>query len=55
MIVFVALDGAEGSPVDVPTWTPEAEADRRLAEYARKVMALGKGIEDTIEQARGGR
>jgi acyl-CoA hydrolase len=55
MIVFVALDGAEGSPVAVPSWTPEKEADRRLADYARKVMALGKGIEDTIEQARGGR
>jgi acyl-CoA hydrolase len=55
MIVFVALDGAEGAPVEVPSWTPEADADRRLADYARKVMALGKGIEDAIEQARAGR
>ncbi|GAB3732090.1 acyl-CoA thioesterase [Luteimonas pelagia] len=54
MIVFVALDGAEGAPVEVPSWQPDNDADRRLADYARKVMALGKGIEETIEQARAG-
>ena len=51
MIVFVAMDEASGSPVTVPAWTPASEADRRLADYAGKVMELGKGIEETIARA----
>lgn len=54
MIVFVAMDEAAGKPVEVPSWTPSSEADRRLADYAGEVMALGKGIEDMIARARGG-
>ena len=54
MIVFVAMDEATGQPVEVPPWTPSSEADRRLADYAGEVMALGKGIEDTIARARDG-
>ena len=54
MIVFVAMDEATGEPVPVPSWTPASDADRRLADYAGKVMELGKGIEDTIARARGG-
>lgn len=52
MIVFVAMDEATSQPVPVPSWTPATEADRRLADYAGKVMELGKGIEDTIARAR---
>ena len=37
--------------VTVPAWTPASEADRRLADYAGKVMELGKGIEETIARA----
>lgn len=48
VIVFVALDRAEGKPVAVPPWRPRDEADRHLAEYALKVMALSKGIEDVV-------
>jgi acyl-CoA hydrolase len=48
IIVFVALDGVEGKPVAVPAWTPANDEDRRLSEYADKVMALSKGIEDTV-------
>src|SRR5688500_10666731 len=48
MIVFVAMDEATTAPVPVPPWTPANDADRRLADYAGKVMELGKGIEDTI-------
>lgn len=51
MIVFVAMDEATGKPVEVPAWTPTNDADRRLADYAGKVMALGKGIEETIARA----
>ena len=53
MIVFVAMDDATGEPVPVPAWTPVDDADRRLADYAARVMALGKGIEETIARARG--
>jgi acyl-CoA hydrolase len=48
IIVFVALDGVEGKPSPVPAWTPQDEEDTRLAEYATKVMALSKGIEETV-------
>lgn len=52
MIVFVALDGVEGKPALVPAWTPLTEEDRRLADYATQVMALSKGIEQTIARYR---
>ena len=52
VIVFVALDGVEGKPTPVPAWTPQDDEDRRLAEYATRVMALSKGIEDTVARYR---
>ncbi len=52
VIVFVALDGVEGKPTPVPTWVPQDDEDRRLAEYATKVMALSKGIEETVARYR---
>ncbi|MCM2336596.1 MAG: acyl-CoA thioesterase [Pseudomonas sp.] len=52
VIVFVALDGVEGKPTAVPSWVPESDEDRRLAEYATRVMELSKGIEQTIERYR---
>ena len=50
VIVFVALDAVEGKPSKVPTWEPATDDDKRLAEYAIKVMELSKGIEATIER-----
>ncbi|MBT2747002.1 MULTISPECIES: acyl-CoA thioesterase [unclassified Lysobacter] len=50
VIVFVAMDQVEGKPTAVPSWTPESEDDKRLAEYALKVMELSKGIEATVER-----
>ena len=50
VIVFVALDTVEGKPSQVPAWTPATGDDKRLAEYAIKVMELSKGIEETIER-----
>ena len=44
VIVFVALDGVDGKPTPVPPRTQETEEDRRLADYALKVMDLSKGI-----------
>lgn len=52
VIVFVALDGVEGKPVPVPAWTPDSDEDRRLSEYATQVMALSKGIEQTVARYR---
>lgn len=52
VIVFVALDGVEGQPTPVPAWQPQDDEDRRLAEYATQVMALSKGIEDTVARYR---
>ena len=52
VIVFVALDKAEGEPVKVPSWKPKGEEDRRLAEYALQVMKLSKGIEETVARYR---
>ena len=34
----------------VPTWVPATDDDRRLAEYAMQVMALSKGIEETVKR-----
>ena len=52
VIVFVALDGVEGSPTPVPSWEPADEGDRKLADYAMQVMELSKGIEQTVERYR---
>ena len=52
VIVFVALDGVEGKPTAVPAWEPQNDEDKRLAEYAQKVMELSKGIEETVARYR---
>lgn len=54
VIVFVALDGVEGKPTAVPAWQPREDDDRRLAEYALKVMALSKDIEQAVASLRQG-
>jgi acyl-CoA hydrolase len=51
VIVFVAVDEA-GKPVPVPAWTPISDEDKRLSEYATQVMALSKGIEQTVARYR---
>lgn len=48
LIVFVAMDEAAGRSIPVPSWTPQTQDDRELAEYALKVMELSKGIEQTV-------
>jgi len=49
IIVFVAVDET-GKPTAVPTWTPEAEEDKALEQYAVKLMNLRKGIEEEMRQ-----
>ena len=48
IISFVAVDRDTGATMEVPSWSPVSEEDRRLNEYAEKVMALSKGIEETV-------
>jgi acyl-CoA hydrolase len=48
IISFVAMDRESGKSVDVPPWSPVTDEDKRLNEYAEKVMALSKGIEETV-------
>ncbi len=50
VIVFVAMH--EGKPATVQAWTPRTDEDKRLAEYALKVMELSKGIEQTVAHYR---
>src|SRR3546814_21029327 len=52
VIVFVALDEAEGTPIEVPTWVPRTDDARRLSEYATQVMALSKGLTETVGRCR---
>jgi acyl-CoA hydrolase len=52
VIVFVALDGVEGKPTAVPPWQPTSGDDKRLADYALKVMALSKDIEQAVASLR---
>ncbi len=52
VIVFVALDAPEGAPVPVPPWQPRSEEDRKLAEYAQQVMALGRDVEQAVARYR---
>ncbi|PNS09655.1 acyl-CoA thioesterase [Solilutibacter silvestris] len=52
VIVFVAVDQLTGRPLPVPQLTQESDEDRRLAEYALKVMDLSKDIEQTIARYR---
>jgi acyl-CoA hydrolase len=51
VIIFVAVDDA-GKPAQVPPWTPQAESDRAQEAYARRLMALRKGIEAEMDAAR---
>ena len=50
VIVFVAVDGVGGKPVPVSPLPLTSEDDRSLAEYAQKVMALSKDIEQQVLQ-----
>ncbi len=50
VIVFVALDSPDGKPTAVPPWQPDSEEDRRLADYAQRMMDLSKAMEQQVAE-----
>jgi acyl-CoA hydrolase len=50
VIVFVALDSPDGKPAIVPAWQPASDEDRRLAEYAERMMGLSKAMEQQVAE-----
>jgi acyl-CoA hydrolase len=52
VIVFVALDEADGKPVPVPSWQPQSADDLRLAESADELARLSKAMESAMLAAR---
>lgn len=52
VIVFVALDGADGKPTPVPPWQPQDDTDRKLQDYARRLLELSKSMEQETAHLR---
>jgi acyl-CoA hydrolase len=50
VIVFVALDGEDGRPTSVPPWHPVDDEDRRLAEYAQRMIELSKAMQRQVAE-----
>ncbi|OOG52821.1 acyl-CoA thioesterase [Rhodanobacter sp. B05] len=48
VMVFVALDAADGKPTPVPAWQPHDEEDRRLQALARRLTDLSKAVENEV-------
>ena len=48
VIVFVALDQS-GKPVAVPKWEPSTPEQRKLCEYAQRLMHLREDIETEMQ------
>ncbi len=55
VIIFVALDAPDGKPTAVPSWQPDSDEDRRLADYAQRLLALSKAMEGEVSGFRGTR
>ncbi|HEY6941740.1 acyl-CoA thioesterase [Dokdonella sp.] len=53
VIIFVALDAPDGRPTPVPHWEPTNEEDKRLADYAERLIALSKSMEAEVSSFRG--
>lgn len=52
VIIFVALDAPDGKPVAVPSWHPASDEDRKLADYAQRLLDLSKAMEAQVAQFR---
>jgi len=52
VISFVALDAPDGKPIAVPPWLPLDDEDRRLSEYAKRLIDLSKAMEAEVARFR---
>ncbi|NII11593.1 acyl-CoA thioesterase [Oleiagrimonas sp. C23AA] len=52
VIVFVALDAPDGKPTPVEAWVPRDENEIKLQEYARRLLALSKEMEQQVADVR---
>ncbi|GAA0722528.1 acyl-CoA thioesterase [Dokdonella soli] len=52
VIIFVALDAPDGKPTAVPSWQPASDDDRRLADYAQRLLDLSKAMEAEVARFR---
>ncbi|MBO9663640.1 acyl-CoA thioesterase [Dokdonella sp.] len=52
VISFVALDAPDGRPSPVPAWQPLNDEDRRLADYAKRLIELSKTMEAEVARFR---
>jgi acyl-CoA hydrolase len=52
VMVFVALDSPDGKPTPVPPWQPHTDEDRRLQDYARRLMELSRAMEGEVAALR---
>jgi acyl-CoA hydrolase len=53
VIVFVALDSPDGKPTAVAPWAPQTPEDKRLADYAARMMGLSKAMEQQVAEFKG--
>src|SRR5262249_53383153 len=53
VIVFVALDSPDGKPTAVAPWAPQTAEDRRLADYAERMLGLSKSMEREVAAFKG--
>lgn len=47
-IVFVAVD-ENGNKVNIPKWIPQTESEKKLEEYAKKIIEFSKDIDTEIK------
>ena len=52
VISFVALDAPDGRPSPVPAWEPLTDEDRRLTQYAQRLIELSKTMEAEVARFR---
>ena len=53
VIVFVALDSPDGKPTAVPAWVPVDAEDRRLSDYAQRMLELSKAMQKQVAEFKG--
>lgn len=53
VIVFVALDSPDGKPTAIEPWAPQTAEDRRLSDYAQRMLELSKAMEQQVAEFRG--